>query len=121
VPGFAVGYDTVYEDIFFMVSSVCYFNSVVSYYGMNTVLTLGIKIDLFIDHVVDITAFYNYLQTKDTVLKSQSDLQNLKMQVPVLKEGGTNLVIPEPCQKGTFSTSTQPSQVVFINMFLTVS
>lgn len=65
---------------------------------------------------MNITAFCIDFQTKDNVLKSQSDLRTLKMQRPVLKEGSTSLVIPGPCQKGTFSTSTQISQVIFINV-----
>ncbi|XP_021935652.1 rho GTPase-activating protein 44-like isoform X2 [Zootermopsis nevadensis] len=59
---------------------------------------------------VSLSAFCIDFQTKDNALKSQSDLRTLKMQRPVLKEGSTSLVIPGPCQKGTFSTSTQISQ-----------
>jgi hypothetical protein len=51
-------------------------------------------------------------QTKNNALKSQSDPQNQKMEIPTLKESSTNLVIPGPCQKETLSTSTQISQVV---------
>lgn len=50
------------------------------------------------------------IDTKDNALKSQSNFQNQKTQIPVLNESSTNLVIPGPCQKETFSTSTQISQ-----------
>jgi hypothetical protein len=63
-------------------------------------------------HVVNITAFCIVSQTRDSALRNQSDPKNLKMQMPVLKEGNTSLVIPGPCQKGTYSASTQISQVI---------
>ncbi|PNF26550.1 hypothetical protein B7P43_G13261 [Cryptotermes secundus] len=49
--------------------------------------------------------------TRDSALKSQRDHRNPKMQIPVLKEGNASLVIPGPCQKGTFSTSTKINRV----------
>jgi hypothetical protein len=70
------------------------------------------------DSVLNFTASCIDSQTRDNALKNQRDHRNKKMQIPVLKEGNTNLVIPGQCQKGTFSTSTKINQVT-VNSCLT--
>jgi hypothetical protein len=82
------------------------------YYLSEYVVDSALELSFFvINHVVNVTIFCIDSQTRDSALKSQREHRNPKMQIPVLKEGHTNLVIPGPCQKGTFSTSTKINRV----------
>jgi len=79
---------------------------------VNMLLTSSTKVSSFCEnHSISLDS-----QTKSNALRSQSNLQNQNMPIPMLKESNTNLVIPGPCQKETLSTSKHISPVMCLNM-----